>query len=107
MPLTAAEAQVWLPVYQTKFDKACSYLALFNQRLEDKHTRYRRAYKANQKSWRYTLRIQMATMQGMRNMYYMYAQRCKRDIEYMQRVLSEAGLDVSSYELLEVEESVL
>ena len=75
-----------------KFKRACSNILMLNQRIEDKQARYSRAYRINQRSWRYTLRLQLATMEGMRNMFYEYAHRHADELEILQHSLVQAGV---------------
>ena len=74
-----------------KFRKACQQIRLLNHRIEDTQARYDRAYSNNQRSYRYTLRLQLATLEGMRNMFYEYA-CCRADeLEELQEKLIAAG----------------
>ena len=75
-----------------KFRRACKQIRLLNRRLEDKQIRYDRAYSRNMRSARYTLRLQLATMEGMRNMFYEYASLVADELEEIQDQLISAGL---------------
>ena len=75
-----------------KFRRACKQIRLLNHRLEDKQIRYDRANSRNIRSARYTLRLQLATMEGMRNMFYEYASRLADELEEIQDQLISAGL---------------
>ena len=75
-----------------KFRRACKQIRLLNRRLEDKQIRYDRAYSQNMRSARYTFRLQLATMEGMRNMFYEYASRLADELEELQDQLISAGL---------------
>ena len=70
-----------------KFRRACQQIRLLNRRIDDAQVRYDRGYSANQRSYRYTLRLQLATLEGTRNMFYEYA--CRRQ-------LMAAGLELST-----------
>ena len=76
----------------SKFRRACKQIRLLNHRLEDKQIRYDRAYSLNTRSARYTLRLQLATMEGMRNMFYEYASLVADELEEIQDQLISAGL---------------
>ena len=76
----------------SKFKLACKQILVLNQRIKDKQVRYNRAYKVNQRSWRYTLRLQLATMEGVRNMFYEYAYKRADELEALQDILEEAGV---------------
>jgi len=75
-----------------KFRRACQQIRLLNHRIEDAQTRYDRAYKNNRRSFRYTCRLQLATLEGMRNMFYEYACNRADELEALQEDLISAGL---------------
>lgn len=75
-----------------KFQHSCRQIMLLNHRIKEKQRRYDRAYKEHQRSWRYTLRLQLATMEGMRNMFYEYAYRRADELEALQDELVNAGI---------------
>ena len=75
-----------------KFRRACQQIRLLNHRIEDAQTRYDRAYTINRRSFRYTCRLQLATLEGMRNMYYEYACHRADELEVLQEELIGAGL---------------
>ncbi|KAI0240625.1 hypothetical protein LSAT2_008627 [Lamellibrachia satsuma] len=76
-----------------KFRRACDQILLLNNQIEDLQTRYDRAMKANRRSFRYSLRLRLATLEGVRNMFYEYASRCADELEELQNQLIEAGED--------------
>ena len=80
-----------MKVLDAKFCKACQQIRILNHRIKDKQVRYNRAYKVNQRSWRYSLRLQLATMEGVRNMFYEYAYQRADELEALQDILEEAG----------------
>jgi len=75
-----------------KFRRACQQIRLLNHRIEDAQIRYDRAYKDNRRSFRYTCRLQLATLEGMRNMFYEYACHRADELEALQEDLIAAGL---------------
>lgn len=75
-----------------KFRRACQQIRLLNHRIEDAQIRYDRAYKNNQRSFRYTCRLQLATLEGMRNMFYEYASHRANELEALQEDLIRAGI---------------
>lgn len=79
-------------VLDRKFRKSCSQVQLLSHRIKDKKRRYDRACKSKQRSWRYSLRLQLATLEGMRNMFYEYAYRRADELEALQDMLVDAGL---------------
>jgi hypothetical protein len=58
---------------ETRFRRACEQIILLNRKLEDLQLRYDKARIDNHKSFRYNLRLKMATVEGVRNSYYEYA----------------------------------
>lgn len=56
-----------------KFNLACSQLHLLNVRIQELQERYDRAAKLNQRTFRYSYRLQIATYEGVRNVFYEYA----------------------------------
>lgn len=92
-------------VLDKKFRRACKQIMLLNQCIEDKQTRYNRAHRNNQRSWRYTLRLQLATLEGMRNMFYEYAHKRADELEALQDAMVEAGMLSETEEDLEWSDS--
>ena len=58
---------------QTKFRRACIQLTLLNKQLGDMKERYSQAKADNFGCFRYNLRLKLAVIEGVRNMYYDYA----------------------------------
>ncbi|ELT88147.1 hypothetical protein CAPTEDRAFT_195377 [Capitella teleta] len=75
-----------------KFRKACQQIVLLNIQIEGLQVRYDRAYKANQRTFRYSLRLRLATLEGVRNMFYEYAYRRADELEALQDQLVELGV---------------
>ena len=78
-------------VVDAKFRRACHHIRMLNRRIEDVQVRYDRAFASAQRSFRYTHRLKLATLEGMRNMYYEYACLRADDLEQMQDVLIRQG----------------
>jgi hypothetical protein len=57
---------------ENRFRRACGQVILLNEKLEDLQLRYDKARIDNHKSFRYNLRLKMATVEGVRNSYYEY-----------------------------------
>lgn len=58
---------------ETYYGMACLQLTVLNQKFEQLAKRYDRADKLGQKSFRYSLRMKMAILEGVRNMFYEFA----------------------------------
>ncbi|WAR01288.1 hypothetical protein MAR_007846 [Mya arenaria] len=79
--LTAAEG---------RFQRACDQIVLLNIRLEDTQKRYKRAKNENHRVFRYPLRLRLASIEGVRNMYYDYAfNMAERVAELRQELFNE------------------
>ena len=66
---------LYAELYETesRFRRACQQIILLNSRLEELQLRHDQARLGNHKSFRYNLRLKMATVEGVRNSYYEYA----------------------------------
>lgn len=58
---------------ERRFRRACEQIVLLNQKLEELQLRYGRAKSDNLRSYRYSLRLRLAVVEGLRNTYYEYA----------------------------------
>ena len=58
-----------------KFRRARKQIIILNERIEALLVRYRRSEKEGRKAFKCAERIQVATVEGVRNMYYEYARR--------------------------------
>ena len=71
-----------------QFETVCEQIRLLNQRLDEIQTRYCRATSGCKNRARYTLRLQVSTLEGIRNMYVEYAKRKAEDLITLQCRLS-------------------
>ena len=67
-----------------KFRRACDQILLLNNCIDDLQSRYSSAMQLNRRSFRYSLRLKLATLEGVRNMFYEYASRCADSLEGLQ-----------------------
>ncbi len=58
---------------ETRFQRACEQIILLNGKLEGLQRRYDKAREENHRSFRYNIRLQIASTEGVRNAYYEYA----------------------------------
>jgi hypothetical protein len=58
---------------ERKFRKACLQLIFLNKRINNMKARYKKAKTDNFNRFRYNLRLKLAVVEGVRNMYYEYA----------------------------------
>ena len=95
----ASDIQVELQIenLEKKFRKACNQIHVLNERLDILQQRYNVAFNANQRTFRYTRRLQLTVLEGVRNMYVEYAtakadkllelqtQLLKQELDYVHR----------------------
>ena len=84
---------------QKKFRHACRQVVLLNNRISDVQLRYDRAVKANKRSWRYVTRLNLASIEGVRNMFYEYACRRADELDQMQDRLINAGVILENWSM--------
>lgn len=86
---------------EQKFNLACSCLKTLNSNISSMQTRYDRASKVNRRSYRYTLRIRLVVLEGVRNMYYQYAMQKAEELEqakdHIEESLSESEEEDMEY----------
>ena len=86
-----------------KFKNACNQVILLNNQIEHLQVRYDRAVQCNKRSYRYFLRLRLATLEGIRNMFYEYACRRADQLDEMQDQLVQEGVIDSDYDMDDVE----
>lgn len=67
-----------------KFQRACEQVRKLNAHIQTLQVRYDRAKRDNQRSFRYSLRLKIATVEGVRNTYYEYACETGAQVEDLQ-----------------------
>lgn len=79
------------------FHKACNQIILLNNQIDALQSRYDGAVKANKRAFRYSLRLRLAVLEGVRNMFYEYASRKADELEELQhRQVRDSTLDNDS-----------
>ena len=63
-----------------KVKSACHQVALLNKKIVGLQERYKRAQAVKRRSFCYTLRMNIATIEGVRSMFYEYADRKARQL---------------------------
>jgi hypothetical protein len=71
----ATDMKTELHQTEIRFRKACNQINLLNRKMESIHKRYNCAKKNNHRVFRYKLRLRLAVVEGLRNMYYEYANK--------------------------------
>lgn len=72
---------------EKRFRRSCEQIILLNQTLGNLQNRYDRAKKANFRSFRYNLRLRLAVVEGLRNVYYDYAHEKAKQVAQLRQEL--------------------
>lgn len=83
---------------QHNFRRACDQIVLLNRRMEGVLYRYHEARTHTNRSFRYKLRLRLAIVEGIRNMFYEYANRKAYEIVSLRRDLFGEIVEVISDE---------
>lgn len=79
---------------ERRFKRACEQIVQLNYSLDALQQRYNKAKKDNHKSFRYSLRLRIAVVDGMRNMYYDYAHKKAETIAELRQELFGEVVDI-------------
>lgn len=91
---------------ERRFKRACEQIVQLNYSLDALQNRYNKAKKDNNRSFRYSLRLRIAVVDGMRNTYYEYAHKKAESVaalrqelfgEVVEIVTDESSSDVEMY----------
>lgn len=83
---------------ERRFKRACEQIVKLNYSLDALQQRYNKAKKDNHRSFRYSLRLRIAVVDGMRNMYYDYAHKKAEAIAELRQELFGEVVDIVSDE---------
>ena len=75
-----------------KFRLACKQVVLMNNEIEYLQNRYDRAVQHSNRSYRYFLRLKIATIEGTRNMFYDYASQHADKLDALHEQLLTEGI---------------
>ena len=89
----AAQIQSLILQKDSKFQRACAQVLLLNNLVHELQTRYDRAVQDNRRQYRYTLRLRLCTVEGLRNMYYEYACHSADEIEALEDTMRQLGVE--------------
>ncbi|CAG2240499.1 unnamed protein product [Mytilus edulis] len=81
---------------ERRFKRACEQIVQLNYSLDALQKRYNRAKTDNNKSFRYSLRLRIAVVDGMRNMYYDYAHQKAESVAELRQELFGEVVDIIS-----------
>ena len=79
---------------ERRFKRACDQIVLLNQKLSQVQKRYRNAKNENNRSFRYNYRLQLAAVEGVRNMYYDYAYAKADQVAELRRELFNETVEI-------------
>ena len=83
---------------EKRFKRACEQIVQLNYSLDALQQRYNKAKKDNHMSFRYSLRLRIAIVDGMRNMYYDYAHKKAEVVTELRHELFGEVVDIVSDE---------
>jgi len=82
-----------------KFRRARQQIIVLNNRIESLIVRYDRSSRQGKKTFRYATRLQVATVEGVRNMFYEYARRQCENMDDLQDELKKlTGSEYDDFE---------
>lgn len=84
---------------ERRFKKACEQIVQLNYKMSDLQSRYSKAKLENHRSFRYSLRLRLAAVEGMRNMYYDYAHTKAQAVADLRRELFGEEVEIISDEM--------
>ena len=70
-----------------RFTKCCQQIDFIDTKLDYLQVRVARAFEAGDRPFLYTLHLQIATIEGMRNVYYQYGKKKGFEIAALRRLL--------------------
>lgn len=74
------------------FKRACEEIISLNRKIEELSNRYDNARKQNWRSYRYNFRLQIAVVEGVRNMFYEYATKKADEISDLRTQVTNVEL---------------
>ena len=75
-----------------KFKLACKQVVLMNNEIEYLQNRYDRAVQQSRRNYRYFLRLKIATIEGIRDMFYAYASQHADKLDALHEQLLSEGI---------------
>ena len=98
LPKRSQNKRTSLVENERRFKRACEQIVQLNYSLDALQQRYNKAKKDNHRSFRYSLRLRIAVVDGMRNMYYDYAHKKAETVAELRRELFGEVVDIISDE---------
>jgi len=75
-----------------QINKACDQVLLLNRNIQDLERRYDRAAQEQRKSFRYTLRLRLATLEGLRSVFLEFAKMKAGEMDDLEAQLMGRGM---------------
>ena len=91
---------------EKRFLQCCHQINLVDQKLDALQVRYQRVTRTHQRSCVYYLRLQIATMEGMRNLLYQYAKIKAFEMSELRRLYFDEDVDAGDYVEMPEEDDV-
>ena len=88
---------------ERKFKRACEQILQLNRKMDDMQYRYTKAKQENHRSFRYSLRLRLAVVEGLRNMYYDYAHHKAETVADLRRELFGEEVEIVSDDMSDSE----
>ena len=79
-----------------KFRRSCDHINLLNNRIDAMQSRFDCASADSQRTFCYNIRLRLATLEGVRNMFQEYATRVADKLDSLQRMPMEAHITNTS-----------
>lgn len=83
---------------ERRFRRSCEQIVMLNRALTSLQKRYDNAKRRNVRSFRYHLRLRLAVIEGMRNVYYDYAHEKAKQVAELRRELFGEIVEIVSEE---------
>ena len=79
---------------ERRFRRACEQIVQLNYKLDELQCRYLKAKRENMRTFRYSLRLRLAVVEGLRNTYYDYAHQKAETVAELRQELFGEDVDI-------------
>ena len=81
---------------ERRFRRACEQIVQLNYKMGDLEHRYKKAKTEGRRTFRYSLRLRLAAVEGLRNMYYDYAHQKAQSVADLRQELFGEDVQIIS-----------
>ena len=81
---------------ERRFRRACEQIVQLNYKMGDLEHRYKKAKTEGRRTFRYSLRLRLAAVEGLRNMYYDYAHQKAQSVADLRQELFGEDVQILS-----------